>query len=52
MNRCNDAIGYKLIHLFQEKLKTALEPLHDKLRILEEFKKTLHETAEHIMVRI
>lgn len=52
MNKRDNVIGYKPIHLFQEKLKIALEPLHDKLRILEEFKKTLHETAEHIMVRI
>ncbi|XP_051961351.1 E3 ubiquitin-protein ligase TRIM39-like isoform X1 [Xyrauchen texanus] len=32
----------------KEKLKTALKPLQEKLRIFEEFKQNLDQTAEHI----
>ncbi|XP_073727674.1 E3 ubiquitin-protein ligase TRIM39-like isoform X1 [Misgurnus anguillicaudatus] len=35
----------------KEKLKTALRPLQEKLRIFEEFKQNLDQTAEHIKIQ-
>ncbi|RXN28998.1 tripartite motif-containing 35-like protein [Labeo rohita] len=34
----------------KENLRTQLKPIWEKLRILQEFQQTLHQTAEHIKV--